>query len=46
MKSFVFASDLHGDQQDPHAVAKLYDFCEIFKPQVKVFGVTFLTLGI
>jgi len=38
MKSFVFASDLHGDQQDPHAVAKLYDFCEIFKPQVKVFG--------
>ena len=38
MKSFVFASDLHGDMQDPDAVAGLYKFTEEFKPDVRIFG--------
>ena len=38
MKSFVFASDLHGDMQDPDAVSALYKFTEEFKPDVRIFG--------
>ena len=38
MKKFIFASDLHGDMAEPEAVSKLLDFCEIWKPEVRVFG--------
>ena len=38
MKTFVYASDLHGDMQDHSAVEKLLSFCEDFKPDVRVFG--------
>jgi UDP-2,3-diacylglucosamine pyrophosphatase LpxH len=38
MKSFIFASDLHGDQQCPDAVNGLYKFTKEFKPDVKIFG--------
>lgn len=38
MKKFIFASDLHGDMNDPDAVEKLLKFCEIWQPDVRVFG--------
>ena len=38
MKTFVFASDLHGDHQDHGAVDALMKFCDIYNPDVKVFG--------
>jgi predicted phosphodiesterase len=38
MKSFVFASDLHGDKQDYDAVAHLHKFVDEFKPDVRIFG--------
>jgi len=38
VKSFIFASDLHGDKQDPDAVKSLLKFTEEFKPDVKIFG--------
>lgn len=38
MKSFIFASDLHGDKQDHEAVEELLKFTEEFKPDVKIFG--------
>ncbi len=38
MKKFIFASDLHGDVQDHDTVQALYEFVDIFKPDVKVFG--------
>lgn len=38
MKSFIFASDLHGDKQDHDAVRSLIEFTEYFKPDVKIFG--------
>jgi len=38
VKSFVFASDLHGDKQDSHAVEGLLQFCADFKPDVRIFG--------
>lgn len=38
MNKFVFASDLHGDHQDHEAVAALLSFCEIYKPDIKIFG--------
>lgn len=38
MKSFIFASDLHGDRQDHDAVEGLLKFTEEFQPDVKIFG--------
>lgn len=38
MKKFIYASDLHGDVQDWDTVQVLYDFAEVYKPQVRVFG--------
>ena len=38
MKRFIFCSDLHGDMQDPAAVAALFRFVKEFKPQIKIFG--------
>ena len=38
MKSFIFASDLHGDMQDHDAVAGLIKFTEDFNPDVRIFG--------
>ena len=38
MKKFIFATDLHGDQQDFESVEVLLKFCEIWKPELKVFG--------
>ncbi len=38
MKTFVFASDLHGDHQDHDAVDALFRFCDEFKPDIKIFG--------
>ena len=38
MKSFVFASDLHGDKQDTDTVSALYKFTEEFKPDIRIFG--------
>ena len=38
MKTFVFASDLHGDHQNREAVQVLLKFCEQYKPDIKIFG--------
>jgi 3',5'-cyclic AMP phosphodiesterase CpdA len=38
MKSFVFASDLHGDKQNYEAVKGLLEFVKEFKPDVRIFG--------
>lgn len=38
MKSFVFASDLHGDKQDHDAVEGLLKFTKEFDPDVRIFG--------
>lgn len=38
MKKFIFATDLHGDQQDYESVEVLLKFCEIWQPDIKVFG--------
>jgi len=34
----VFASDLHGDNQNPKVVGKLYDFLDKFNPDIRLFG--------
>jgi hypothetical protein len=38
MKKFVFATDLHGDMQDPVVVSALYEFVKLYKPDIKIFG--------
>ena len=38
MKSFVFASDLHGDKQNHEAVEALLKFTKEFNPDVRIFG--------
>jgi hypothetical protein len=38
VKSFIFASDLHGDMQDHDAVAALIKFTDEFNPDVRIFG--------
>jgi len=38
LTKFVFASDVHGDQQDPQANAALFRFLDVFKPKLRVFG--------
>ena len=38
MKTFVFATDLHGDHQNPDAVDALLKFTKVFKPDVRIFG--------
>lgn len=38
MKSFVFASDLHGDKQNYEAVEALLKFTEEFNPDTRIFG--------
>ena len=37
-KRFVICSDIHGDEQDPEAVASLHAFCDDFKPTVRVIN--------
>ena len=38
MKTFVFATDLHGDHQNPEAVDALLRFIGVFKPDIRIFG--------
>ena len=38
MKKFIFATDLHGDMQDYESVEALLKFCDIWQPDLKVFG--------
>lgn len=38
MKRFIFATDLHGDQQDKAAVKALFKATESFKPHIRIFG--------
>ena len=38
MKKFIFCSDLHGDVQDHDTVDALYQFTDVYKPDVKIFG--------
>tara|TARA_Y100000004_G_scaffold36286_1_gene38931 strand:- start:5695 stop:6426 length:732 start_codon:yes stop_codon:yes gene_type:complete len=38
MKKFIFASDLHGDVQDPESVDVLLKYVDIYSPDVRVFG--------
>lgn len=38
IKKFVFASDVHGDMQDPAANEKLFSFIQLWKPDLRVFG--------
>jgi predicted phosphodiesterase len=38
MKTFVFATDLHGDHQNSEAVDALLRFTALFKPDVRIFG--------
>lgn len=38
MKRWVFATDLHGDNQDPDAVGALHYFVRKFKPDIRIFG--------
>lgn len=38
MKRWIFASDLHGDQQDKAAVKALHTATESFKPHIRIFG--------
>jgi hypothetical protein len=38
LQRFIFASDLHGDQQDRRAVKALLTATESFKPHIKIFG--------
>lgn len=35
---FVFASDSHGDMNDPEALDALWEFCKDYKPEVRVAG--------
>lgn len=35
---FVFATDFHGDMHDPTAVKALLRFCDMWKPELRVFG--------
>jgi hypothetical protein len=37
-KRFVFATDSHGDQIDEATAAKLLQFCDEYRPQVKIHG--------
>ncbi len=38
LQRFIFASDLHGDQQDRRAVKALHTATDSFKPHIKIFG--------
>ena len=38
LQRFIFASDLHGDQQDKGAVKALLTATESFKPHLRIFG--------
>jgi hypothetical protein len=38
LTKFIFASDVHGDQQEPAANEVLFDFIDIWKPKLRVFG--------
>lgn len=38
LQRFIFASDLHGDQQDKAAVKALITATESFKPHLRIFG--------
>jgi len=37
-KRWVFCTDLHGDMQDVPTVRTFHKFCDIWKPEIKVFG--------
>ena len=38
MKTFIFATDLHGDHQNPRAVDALLSFNSQFDPDIRIFG--------
>lgn len=38
MQRFIFATDLHGDQQDKAAVKALIAATDSFKPHLRIFG--------
>lgn len=38
LQRFIFASDLHGDQQDKAAVKALHRATDAFKPKLRIFG--------
>jgi len=38
LRRFVFASDVHGDEQDPKAVSVFFDFVKHWKPEIRVHG--------
>lgn len=38
LSRFIFASDVHGDMQEPAANEALFKFVEIWKPKLRIFG--------
>jgi len=38
LKKWIYASDLHGDMQRTDVVEELLKFCDLFKPDIKIFG--------
>jgi hypothetical protein len=38
LERLIFATDLHGDMQEPPVVAKLMEFSALFKPHHRIFG--------
>jgi predicted phosphodiesterase len=38
VKKFIFATDLHGDHQDHDSVRALYEFSNLYKPDLRIFG--------
>lgn len=37
-RKFVFATDLHGDEQHKDTVSALFRFCEDWRPDIRIFG--------
>lgn len=37
-KKFIYASDVHGDEQDPHANKALFKFMGDYKPEIRIMG--------
>lgn len=35
---WIFVSDSHGDMQDDKAVAAMFEFCKLWKPEVRIHG--------
>jgi len=38
MQTFIFCTDLHGDNQDSKTVEALFRFTDIYKPNKRIFG--------